>query len=250
MIQIFFKYFLLAFLVQLAGCASVGKSISNPWSAASVGGASGASGASGAMWQHFRFPGKQSTQFTYGYQQGRHAVEAVAQSSASMWRQVLRIEPAQLNVVKFSWKVPGLIAGADMAKRDHDDSPARVVLSFDGDRSKFSVRNVMLSEMARLLTGEEMPYATLMYVWCNACERESMIVNPRTDRVRKLALESGPERLNHWIDYERDIRADFEKTFGEPPGALISVALMTDTDNTKSDTKVWYGPISLTPLPP
>ena len=74
-----------------------------------------------------------------------------------------------------------------------------------------------------------------------------MIVNPRTDRVRKLVLESGPGNLNRWMDYERVIRTDFEKLFGESPGALISVALMTDTDNTKSIANAWYGPLNLLP---
>ena len=91
----------------------------------------------------------------------------------------------------------------------------RIVLAFEGDRSKFSGKNAMLSELARALTGEELPYATLMYVWCNTRKPGSVIVNPRTDRIRKLVVESGAGRLRQWVDYERDIRADYEKAFGE-----------------------------------
>jgi Protein of unknown function (DUF3047) len=134
-----------------------------------------------------------------------------------------------------------------MADRYAEDSVVRVILSFEGDRSKFSAKNRMLSELSLTLTGEEMPYATLMYVWCNTRPVGSIITNPRTDRIRKLVVESGAQGLGQWLDYERDIRADFVKAFGEEPGALTGIALMTDTDNTQSHATAWYGPIHFKP---
>jgi hypothetical protein len=162
-----------------------------------------------------------------------------------MLRRKLRIDPAELGNVRFSWKVPELIADADIATRDADDSPVRVILAFEGDRSRLSPKNAMLSELALALTGEEMPYATLMYVWCNKREPGSVITSARTDRVRTIVVESGPKKLDRWLDYERDIRADFERAFGEAPGALIGIAIMTDSDNTRSTARAWYGPVLL-----
>jgi hypothetical protein len=150
-----------------------------------------------------------------------------------------------LGKLGFSWKVPMMISGADMTQRDSDDSPVRVLLAFEGDRSRFSAKNAMLSELALALTGEPLPYATLMYVWGTHSAPESVVINPRTDRIRKLVLESGPARLGRWLDYERDIRADYEKAFGEAPGALVGIAIMTDSDNTRQKAKAWYGPVSL-----
>ena len=121
----------------------------------------------------------------------------------------------------------------------------RLVLAFDGDRSRMSPRDHMLSELARTLTGEEMPYATLMYVWSNHHVPGTVLKSSRTERIRKLVLESGPDRLNRWLDYERDIRADFVAAFGEEPGRLIAVGIMTDTDNTRSKAQGWYGPVVL-----
>ena len=198
-------------------------------------------------WLHRTFPGKTSNQFAYLKLDGRNVMGVKSSASASMLRKVVSIEPAQLDAVRFSWKVPTLITDADMALRDKDDSPVRLVLAFDGDRSKLSARDRMLSELANALTGEDMPYATLMYVWCNKREAGSVVLNPRTDRIRKLVLESGPQRLNRWIDYERDIRADYRQVFGEEPGRLIAVGIMTDTDNTKSNAEAWYGPVVLGP---
>ena len=213
-----------------------------PWALAST------SQASPTAWHHFKLPGKNPSHFDYAVIDNRNAIAANAQSSASMLRQVMKVEPAVLGSLKFSWKLPGLIQYADMSLREFDDSPVRVVLAFEGDRAKFSAKNAMLSELAQLLTGEPMPYATLMYVWCNECEPEKIIVNPHTDRIRKLPLESGADKLNRWLDYERDVRADFVKAFGEEPGLLTSISIMTDTDNTKSVARAWYGPVSLVPL--
>lgn len=121
----------------------------------------------------------------------------------------------------------------------------RVVLTFEGDRSRLSARDRMLSELLQFMTGEPLPYATLMYVWCPTRAPGSVIVNPRTDRIRTLVVESGPARLNQWLDYERDIRADFQRVFGEAPGRLLHVAVMSDGDNTGSDFRAWYGPVQL-----
>ena len=206
-----------------------------------------ASGDTKAAWQNFKLPNKQPSQYRYAVEAMRPAIEATAQSSASMLRQVVRVEPKDLGSLKFSWKLPALIQYADMTLREFDDSPVRVVLAFEGDRTKFSAKNAMLSELAQLLTNEPMPYATLMYVWCNECVHHTVIFNPHTDRIRKLPLESGPSQLNRWLDYERDVRADFIKAFGEEPGLLTSISIMTDTDNTKSLARAWYGPVSLLP---
>lgn len=176
---------------------------------------------------------------------GRSTMVVTAVSSASMLRKQVRVPPQELGQLRFSWKVPALMTGADMAVRDTDDAPVRVVLAFDGDRSQFSPKNAMLSEMARLVTGEEMPYATLMYVWCPTRQAGSVIHNPRTDRIRKLVVESGASRLGQWVDYAQDIRADFIRAYGEEPGALIAVGIMTDSDNTRSTTQAWYGPLRM-----
>jgi len=213
------------------------------WGAASLAG-EGATGSS-VKWQHCTFPGKKPTLYRTAWLEGRRAIRSESSSAASMLRHSLRVEPAEMGKLRFSWKVPALIEGADLTQRDGDDSPVRVVLAFEGDRSSFSAKNAMLSELARALTGEELPYATLMYVWGNHRAPGSIIINPRTDRIRKLVLESGPSQLNRWLDYERDIRADYEKAFGEAPGALLAIGIMTDTDNTRGSTMAWYGPVTL-----
>ncbi len=198
-----------------------------------------------SQWQAMRLPGKLLTAYRVSPQGQRDALLAESASSASMLRQALHIQPDQLGTLQFDWRVDQLIPGADMRQRDTEDSPVRLIMVFEGDRQRFSAQNNLLSELTLGLTGEPLPYATLMYVWCNDCPAESVIVNPRTDRIRKLAVESGADRVGQWLRYRRDIRADFQKAFGEEPGALLGVAIMTDTDNTRSTTRAWYGTIRL-----
>jgi hypothetical protein len=199
----------------------------------------------GQNWQTYSLPSKKPTVFSKVQMDGRDAVLAVADSSASLLRQQVRIPASELNQVKFSWKVPQLIEAADITQRDGDDSPVRIVLTFEGNRSNWSTKNALLSELSLAITGEELPYATLMYVWCNKRAPGSVIQNPRTDRIRTIVVESGVKNLNQWLDYERNIAADFESAFGEKPGALVGMALMTDTDNTRSKTRAYYGPVSI-----
>ncbi|MDB5874068.1 MAG: hypothetical protein JWQ07_3510 [Ramlibacter sp.] len=241
--------------VALAGCsvlpaADNARDIrSNPWTAQSSGGATAEASAAARIpassWHHLTFPGKAPTRFSYARKDGRDAMAVLATSSASMLRTRVRIEPAELRSVRFSWKVPQLIAGADMASREADDSPVRIVLFFEGDRSRLAPRDAMLAELVRSVTGEEMPYATLMYVWCNKREPGTVIPSPRSSRIRTLVVESGTRKLNEWLDYERDIRADYERAFGEAPGALLGIGIMSDSDNTRATTQAWYGPVRL-----
>ena len=198
-----------------------------------------------AQWPAVRFPGKKLTQFKLVNHDQRPGIQADASQSVSMLRHTLRVPPEQLGTLQFTWQVPALIEGADMGLRHADDSPVRVVLAFEGNRRHFSASNALLNELSLALTGEEMPYATLMYVWCNHRPVGSVIANPRTDRIQKIVVESGTDQLKRWLAYERDVRADFQRAFGEAPGALVAIGLMTDSDNTQSSTRAWYGDIRL-----
>jgi hypothetical protein len=196
-------------------------------------------------WHDFALPGKLRTAYTKLTEHGRPVVLAESAGSASMLRRHVRVDPASLGSARFSWRVPGLIESADLTDRDASDSPVRLILAFDGDHGRLSLRNRMLFDLAHAVTGESPPYATLMYVWDNKAPTESIIHSGRSDRIRKIVLESGVGNVGTWRHYERDIAADFRKSFGEEPGNLIAVGLMTDSDNTRSSAKAWYGEVRI-----
>lgn len=198
-----------------------------------------------SAWAMFPLPGKRQVHFESTTVQGRQALKVRARTSVSILRKQFSPALPQPNRLRFSWRVDGLPVGAELSQAEHADSAVRIVLTFSGDRSRWSARNHRLSELSHLLTGEALPYATLAYVWSHHDALGAVVHNPRTDRIRKLVVESGAQHVGQWRDYERDIRADFIRAFGEEPGDLQAVALMTDTDNTRSSLQAWYGSLKL-----
>ena len=60
-----------------------------------------------------------------------------------------------------------------------------------------------------------------------------------------IVVDSGWENLGQWHKHQRDLAADYQRAYGETPGDVIGIALLTDTDNTKSETRALYGDIEL-----
>lgn len=195
-------------------------------------------------WQPFALPGKAKTLYTGQLVDHRWVLHAKAERSASMYRRSLRIEPEQLHKVSFSWKVHSMLDEADVRESETEDAVVRVLLAFDGDSARLSPRTRLMFDLMQSLSGEAPPFATLMYVWDRRAEIDSLVLNKRSDRIRKIVLESGPQHLGQWRNYVRDIRADYRRAYGEDPGALIGVAVMTDGDNTQARAEAWYGEIS------
>lgn len=197
-------------------------------------------------WQDWPIgPHKRRTRYQLVESDGRTVLQALADRSASGLTAKLGIDPLQYPVIEFSWRVGRLIPGADVGDRHAEDAPARVILAFDGDVASLPVADRMLFERARLLTGRDMPYATLMYVWENRQPVEAIIPNPHTGRIRKIVVASGEERVGAWREFRRNVVEDYRRAFGAEPGRLLAIGLMTDTDNTGEQAEALYGDIRL-----
>jgi hypothetical protein len=190
-------------------------------------------------------PGKAATEYSATQKDGRAAMAARSERSASMLRTRVDVPAERLGEISFSWWVEDLVAEKSVADIDREDAPARVLFGFGGDVSKLPARTRMLFDLAQALSGEPPPYATLMYVWDANAPVGSVIVNPRSDRIRKIVLDSGPGKLRQWRDHRRNLAADFRLAFGEEPGPLLSIGLMTDSDNTATSAQAWYGDVTL-----
>jgi hypothetical protein len=66
---------------------------------------------------------------------------------------------------------------------------------------------------------------------------------------RKIVVDTGSADTRRWREHRRSIVADYVRAFGEPPGRLIGVGVMTDADNTRARALAWYGRITLHPSP-
>lgn len=197
-------------------------------------------------WTHQRFGQRKPTHYRPRMHEGRPAVMADSHNANSVLRQRLggvAVRPGDR--VAFSWQVPELNPEADLRESDTDDVVACIVLAFDGDRDRLGPRDHLLSELIQLVTGEPLPYASLLYVWDPDLPVGTVIPSHHSARVRALVVESGPGRTGQWLDYERDIDADFRQAFGEAPGPLINLGVMSDSNHTGHHSQAWFGPLRL-----
>ena len=176
---------------------------------------------------------------------GGVVLRAAAERSASGLKQRLDVHPSDRPVIAWRWRVVDLIAAADNQDRYSEDSPVRLMLFFDGDRSQLSVKEQMLMETAHLLTGQELPFATLMYVWENRFAPETVLRNTYTDQVKMIVVGTGRDRIGTWKSFQRNYVEDYRRAFGHDPGRLGGVGIMTDTDNTGESVETFYGDIVL-----
>ncbi|MEO8386075.1 MAG: DUF3047 domain-containing protein [Betaproteobacteria bacterium] len=174
---------------------------------------------------------------------GERVLHADANVSASGLLQPVSVAVDEYPFLHWRWKVPKLIADANNASRNADDSPVRVIVAFDGDKSKFDFEDSALASTVKLFSGREMPYATIQYIWENKLPKETVLDNAKTSRAKMLVVESGPERLGQWIDFQRNVKQDYERLFGEPPGPVIFVGVMSDSNATGSHISAYYGDI-------
>jgi hypothetical protein len=174
-------------------------------------------------------------------------VRAEAAASASGLAFRLAVPAADARVLRWRWKVDRLPQGADASAKAGDDAPARVYVTFQYDPAKLGLVDRLLYETARAIYGEAPPHASLMYVWDAAGPAGRSFANPYTSRVHTLVVEGGRSRVGQWLDYERDVVADYRAAFGEDPPPISGVAIMTDADNTGDRASAWFGDVSLGP---
>ena len=207
-------------------------------------------GAAGGMppgWEPWILhPSKRKTRYEARGRNGDTVISAYADSAASGLARRVSLDPSATPWIEWRWRVDALVPGADNTDRYAEDSPVRVVLAFDGDRRKLPLRDQLFFEQAKLLSGgQEMPYATLMYIWENQQPVDAVITNPNTARVRKIVVSSGSNGVGTWQRYRRNFVDDYRRAFGAEPGRLIGIAILTDTDNTRQQVSAQYGKIRL-----
>jgi hypothetical protein len=58
-----------------------------------------------------------------------------------------------------------------------------------------------------------------------------------------VVAASGRDRVGIWREESRNVYEDFKRAFGEAPGRITAIGIMTDTDNTGDNVHAYYGDI-------
>jgi len=174
-------------------------------------------------WEARSFKGE--TDYRIVTNDGRRVLQAESRGSASGRYRRLKVDPREYPLLRWSWKVAGTVSGENARSKGGDDFAARVYVIFPG----------FFFWQSR----------SIAYVWSGSLKKGEAIPNAYTGRVMVVAVESGDLLAGKWVSEERNYLADYRRLFGEEPGSLGAVAVMTDSDNTGGQALAWYGDIGL-----
>ncbi len=235
---------LLALIVLQSGCAhqpKVGPVATQvtPFSKAAPG------GAFPGGWQELRFSKfRAPTKFELIDDGGTTVVRATSENASSVLLENINVDTRETPLLRWRWKAPRLVPGANTTSRRTEDAPVRLIIAFDGDTSKLPFGDKMTFAETRLLLGAEPPYATLEYVWGDGAAKGSVIENGWNGRIRLLLVESGAARIGEWVLETRNVHEDFRRVFGEEPGRIVSIGIHSDSDATDSRSEGYFGDIT------
>ncbi len=159
---------------------------------------------------------------------GRAAIRATGRGSASGLYRDVRYRVADRPWLEWAWRVEQLQRTADIRVKDREDFAAAIFLIFGRPAA----------------VGREVP--TLAYVWTSSRLPEGAVVESphHAGTVRHIVVRSGAARLGQWLHERRNLVHDFRTAFGrEPPEAVETVALFTDSDQTAERVEAYYGEI-------
>lgn len=152
-------------------------------------------------------------------------------------------------VLRWRWRVPSANPGTALARREGDDTPARVCLGFALPLERVPFGDRQRLRIARRLADPELPAATLCWAWGGSEPAGTLVVNPYTARVRTIVLRGAADAGERWHEERRDVHADFRRAFGDEwtdaaPPPVVVVFVAADADNTGARTRAWVAGLS------
>ena len=173
-------------------------------------------------------------------------VKATSDASASGLIKTVTIDPKAYPVVRWRWKVEQLLQRSDVMRKDGDDYPARLYITFAYDSEKVGIGKTLKYKAGRLLFGD-IPIAALNYIWETHTPVGAIVENAYTDFARMIVVESGSLRAGQWVIEQRDIQADFTANFNVKEAGITSLAVASDTDNTGETAHAGFADFHLIP---
>ncbi len=151
-------------------------------------------------------------------------------------------------VLRWSWQLERGLPASDLASKQGDDTPLKLCVLFDLPLDGLGFAERTRLRLARTLSGEALPGATLCYVWDRLLPAGTALPNVYTPRVRYIVVNSGEPRTGQWFSHERRLAADFLRAFGHetpvvPP--LLAVLVGADADNTAGHSMAYVGDVGL-----
>jgi DUF3047 family protein len=131
--------------------------------------------------------------------------------------------PKEFPVLQWRWRAKQLPAGGNEQATDTNDSAAGVYVVFDSTVIPRAIK----------------------YVWSSTLPVGTRLTSPVYWRSKTVVLESGPGQVNEWKLETVNFYSDYKELFGEEPGEVQGIAILTDSDRTKSVAEADYDDFTL-----
>jgi hypothetical protein len=176
-------------------------------------------------WELTEFAGAESS-VELVRSEGRLALRLRSRSNSFAVHRDLVADLRQFPVLTWSWRVTRLPAGGDVREPGLDDQAAQVYVVFPRWPSPRTRSEV------------------IGYVWDARAPVGTRLTHPRAPNVRIIVVESGPTRLDQWLRQQRNVAEDYQALFGRQPPRVGKVAVMIDSDDTRSEAEALFGDLA------
>ena len=163
---------------------------------------------------------------------------ALRLSAEGSYGHLLHAWPAgqPLGRLQWQWRLDQPNPAADLRQKAGDDSPVKVCVLFDAPLDSVPFVERQLLRLARARSGQDLPAATLCYVWDSRLPAGSVLDNAYTRRMRLIVLRGPDSPTGQWLSESVDVAADAQRLFGSewrqlPPVQAVLVG--ADADNTR-----------------
>ena len=136
-------------------------------------------------------------------------------ASFALYRDVL-VDLERFPLLTWSWKVALLPAGGDIRSPGRNDQAAQLYVIFPRWPSPLTHSDV------------------IGYVWDTTAPVGTQTTSPQAANVRVIVVESGRRGIGAWLSYERNVVEDYTALFGGKPPRAGKIAVMIDSNNTRS----------------
>jgi len=185
-------------------------------------------------WEELTFPKieKHTEYSVVKFVEGRTALKAEADDSASGLVSKDTFDPVETPIMRFRWRIENILRKGDAERKSGDDYPIRVYVLFTYDPDKASWGMRASYGIARRIHGEYPPHASLNYIWANRRHSSRILSSPYSDRSQMVILRVGSAKAGEWVEEEVNILADYREAFDEKSPREARLAIMSDADNT------------------